>query len=307
MKDQADNLRKMINNQNEIDDRIIFHNQYVSKVIAVSSGKGGVGKSNFVVNLAYNFSLLGKKVVIIDADLGLANIEVLFGIIPDKNLSHILYEDLPINEALTDGPNGIKFLSGGSGIVELSKASNKEQQRLIECFNYLDNIFDIIIIDTGAGVSGTVINFNKAATTSIVVTTPEPTSITDAYALIKIMKNEHTIENGDFEISLVVNKINETSEGKYVFEKLDSVCKKFLDVDLTFLGHLSEDSSLINAVKKQNPVSILYPDSKYSKDIKSIAHKLLHIKEKEEPKQKKENSYKNLTFASKLLRLFGRN
>lgn len=297
MMDQAENLRQMIREQ----DTVEIKNDYkFSKVISVSSGKGGVGKSNFVVNLAYNFANLGKKVVIIDADLGLANIEVLFGIIPTKNLSHVLYEDLPINEALSDGPNGIKFLSGGSGLRELSKINNRQQQRVIDCFTYLDSIFDIILIDTGAGVSDLVLNFIKASTTTIVITTPEPTSITDAYALIKIVKEEYGKNGREMKMNLVVNRVDDDNEGNEVFNKLKTVSEKFLQVDLNLFGFLPSDVSLVTSVKKQSPVSIMFPDSEYSKAVKNIAYKILEVEEEVVA------STETIGFAGRLLKFFAK-
>ncbi len=297
MMDQAEMLRQLIKEQ----DVANVTNEYNrSKVISVSSGKGGVGKSNFVANLAHEFASLGKKVVIIDADLGLANIEVLFGVIPTKNLSHVLYEDLPINEALSDGPNGIKFLSGGSGLRELSKINNKEQQRVIDCFNYLDNIFDIILIDTGAGVSDIVLNFIKASTTTVVITTPEPTSITDAYALIKIIKEEYRKIDRQVEVNLVINRVDDDNEGSDVYEKLKAVSEKFLQVNLSLLGYLPQDLSLISSVKKQNPVCILYPESAYAKSIKNIAFKILEVEEE------REQVVEETSFVSRLFKFFGK-
>ncbi len=297
MMDQAQNLREMLKEQDTIN---VTNSYSSSRVISVSSGKGGVGKSNFVANLAYSFSRLGKKVVIIDADLGLANIEVLFGVIPTKNLSHVLYEDLPITEALSDGPNGIKFLSGGSGLRELSKINNREMQRVIDCFNYLDKVFDIILIDTGAGVSDIVINFIKASTMSVIIATPEPTSITDAYALIKIIKEDYAVEQRDVKMHLVINKVDDKQEGEEVYNKLKTVSEKFLQVDLTLLGYLFTDSCLISSVKKQNPAAILFPESEYVKSINSIAYKILEIKE--EVVQEEESA----GFAKKLFKFFGR-
>lgn len=290
MMDQAENLRQMIRESDNVE---IKNNS--SKVIAISSGKGGVGKSNFVANLAINFANLGKRVVIIDADLGLANIEVLFGIIPRKNLSHVLYDDLPINDALTDGPLGIKFLSGGSGLRELSKINNREQKRVIDSFDYLDNEFDIILIDTGAGVSDLVLNFIKASSQILVITTPEPTSITDAYALIKIVKED---QGSDVVINLIVNRVDDEEEGKVVFDKLCAVSEKFLGVKLQSLGYLPLDINLISSVKKQNPICILYPDSSYSLAVKNIAFKILNVEEI------KEDNKKTGGFASRLKKLF---
>lgn len=292
MMDQAENLRQMLKEN----DNVKIDKSY-SKVIAVASGKGGVGKSNLVANLAINFVSLGKKVVIIDADLGLANIEVLFGAIPTKNLSHVLYDDLDINEALTEGPLGIKFLSGGSGLRELSKINNREQKRVIDTFNYLDDIFDIILIDTGAGISDIVINFIKASNQVILITTPEPTAITDAYALIKIIKEESASEV----INLVVNKVDDEKEGLEVFNKLNTVSEKFLGINPVSLGFLPQDLNLVSAVKKQSPISILYPDTEYSKAIKNIAFKILNIEEIKDDGKNREKS-----FANRILKFFGK-
>lgn len=292
MMDQAENLRQMLKEN----DNVKIDKSY-SKVIAVASGKGGVGKSNLVANLAINFVSLGKKVVIIDADLGLANIEVLFGAIPTKNLSHVLYDDLDINEALTEGPLGIKFLSGGSGLRELSKINNREQKRVIDTFNYLDDIFDIILIDTGAGISDIVINFIKASNQVILITTPEPTAITDAYALIKIIQEESASDV----INLVVNRVDDEQEGLEVFNKLNTVSEKFLGINPVCLGFLPQDLNLVSAVKKQSPISILYPDTEYSKAIKNIAFKMLNIEEIKDEGKSRENS-----FANRILKFFGK-
>ncbi len=268
--------------------------------MTVASGKGGVGKSNLVANLAICFANLGKKVVVVDADLGLANIEVLFGVIPQKNLSHVLNNDISIQDALTEGPIGIKFLSGGSGLRELSEISSRDQKRVIDSFSYLDNEFDIILIDTGAGISKLVINFIKAANEIIVITTPEPTSITDAYALIKIIKEE---SDPDVEINLIVNKVEGFEEGEEVYNKLLTVAQRFLKINLNCLGYLPSDENLVTSVKKQKPTTLLFPDTSYSKSIYFIAKKILNITTvKEENEQEKEK----VTFSSKILKFFGK-
>lgn len=288
MLDQASELRNLLRS-NEVEPNTN------SKVISISSGKGGVGKSNFVANLAITFAKHEKKVVIIDADLGLANIEVLFGVIPKRNLRHVLNNEFTINECLSEGPLGIKFLSAGSGLNAMPELTESQQTRLLNSFKYLDEQFDIILVDNGAGINSTVINFMKSSDDIIVLTTPEPTSITDAYALIKIASDN--IENRVF--NLIVNQANNLEESKEVHNKLQIVSSRFLGIDINYFGFLPYDNNLKNAVKMQNPVALSYPNSKYCKILDLLCMKLLN-----ENSKKAENGK---SFAKKFVGFFKRN
>lgn len=271
--DQANNLRQLLQNTNiDKTEMKTFNN---SRVLAITSGKGGVGKSNFVANLAINLQRRGKRVLIIDADVGLANIELLFDIMPKKNFKNLLNGE-DINDVLVDGPFGIKLLSGGSGIVELSNISQVEQNIILQTFYYLEGAFDFIIIDTGAGISDLVIKFLALADDVIVVTLPEPTAITDAYALLKVANSR--IGDNINSFSVVVNRVSDEEEGDFVVKKLSLVSKKFLNLDLNNLGILSEDSTLIKSIKKQN-IMELYNNNKsqYIMDVDTIVNRLLNI------------------------------
>lgn len=271
--DQANNLRNLLNkNQDKNDNRTSL--DLSSRVITVTSGKGGVGKTNFSINLAIQFSKLNKKVILIDADFGLANVEVLFGIMPKYNLADVLSGEKDIEEVLTNGPMGVKFLSGGSGLKELSNISEHQMAYFISNFSYLDAISDIIIIDTGAGISRSVINFIKASDETIVVTTPEPTSITDAYALVKTITYE-TINIPKFK--LVVNRVDDDAEGEQIYNKLNNATNKFLNIKLESLGCIPYDNLLVKAVKRQEPVNLTFPDSEFSRALQNISYKLLDI------------------------------
>lgn len=268
--DQANKLRELVHNSKiDYDQHDVFKD---AKVLAVTSGKGGVGKSNFVANLAINLRKRDYKVLIIDADIGLANIELIYDIIPKKTLKNILLGE-DINDVLQEGPFGIKLLSGGSGIVELSDVSSIEYNMLLQAFAYLEETFDYIIIDTGAGINELVLKFLSLADEIIIVTLPEPTAITDAYALLKIAHKEYKDENRGF--SIVVNKVDDKSEGEFVVRKLSLVAKKFLNLDLKTLGYISDDYALVKSVKKQD-ISFLYASkSRYIYDIDNIAKNLL--------------------------------
>ncbi len=276
--DQANGLRELVQNSKiEYSNLKLFKN---ARVIAVTSGKGGVGKSNFVANLAINIQKKNHKVLVIDADVGLANIELLYDIMPAKTFKNLLNGE-DVNSVLQEGPFGIKLLSGGSGIVELANISGREQDMLIQAFSYLEEEFDYILIDTGAGISDLVLRFLSLADETIVVTLPEPTAITDAYALLKVAHNGTIGSINNF--SIVVNRVSNAEEGEFVVRKLSLVAKKFLDLDVTGLGALSEDPVLIKSVKRQDIMEMYKQNSKYVQDVEFIANKILNVSQEFEP------------------------
>lgn len=275
MIDQAAKLRELINDRRIISKRTVPQKEQIVKdarIICITSGKGGVGKTNFTINLAIELSKLNNRVVIIDADLGLANIDVVLGIIPKYTLLDVIHNDKSIEEVMVTGPNNIKIISGGSGITELVDMSLSSIQQLIEKFHSINNYADIILIDTGAGLSNSVLSFVLAAQEVIIVTTPEPTSITDAYAMIKTIN----LKEKNKEIRVVINRVGNITEGNIAFEKLKNAAKRFLLMDLYKLGYVFEDGSVIKSVKKQIPFTIEYPNSIVSKNIKNIAIKLIN-------------------------------
>lgn len=272
--DQANNLRNLINRADKDSMKNRTSLDLSSRVITVTSGKGGVGKTNFSVNLAIQFSKMNKKVIIIDADFGLANIEVLFGIMPKYSLADVLRGDRDIEDVLTNGPMGIKFISGGSGLRELTNISERQMAYFINNFSYLDAISDIIIVDTGAGISPSVINFIKASDETIIVTTPEPTSITDAYALIKTIRGS-SVKLPDFK--MVVNRVDDEAEGREIYDKINRASSKFLGIQIENLGCIPYDNYLVKAVKKQQPASICFPNCEFTRCISNISYKLMDI------------------------------
>jgi len=274
--DQAGKLRDLVKKRETAPEPV---EPLQARVITITSGKGGVGKSNLAVNLALQMSKLGKRVVIVDADLGLANIEVLLGLMPRYSFGDILSGNKTMEEALTNGPEGIKFLSGGSGLVGLANISDKQMSAVLNGFDYLDQVADIIIIDTGAGIARPVVNFIKASRETIVITTPEPTSITDAYAIIKTVKEEKSAMP---EFKIVVNRVDDYREGIEIFDKLNKVTQRFLQVELQYLGTIPYDANLVKSVKRQQPVSLGYPNSGSTKSIENISLRLLNAERRVE-------------------------
>lgn len=269
--DQATNLRNIIKNNQ------VNYKKNDARVITVTSGKGGVGKSNVSVNLAINFRRQGKRVVIFDADFGLANIEIIFGIAPKHSMFDMIYNNMNITDILTSAPFGIEFISGGSGIQELANLSKSQLDYMISKLYDLDCLADIIIIDTGAGISHTVLDFVSASNEVLLVTTPEPTSITDAYATLKAIKSRGG-NLKDKEINLLVNKVSSEEQGLEIFKKLNKVTERFLDLQLKNIGFLPYDRTLEKAVIEQKPVSILYPKSNISKAFEKLAENMLNNK-----------------------------
>lgn len=270
MIDQAEKLRQRVKEQEEDTTSI-----RTAHVITVTSGKGGVGKTNVVVNLAVQLRKAGKRVVIIDADFGLANIEVMFGIVPKSTLSDVMNGKKTITEILTEGPLGVKFISGGSGVQDLIRLKDNQLSYFIKNLNLLDKITDFIIIDTGAGLTDAVLNFSKAADQILLVTTPEPTSITDAYALVKTLRSQHHSELP--QIKLLVNRVENEAEGKEIYAKLRQVSRRFLDIEIDHLGSIPYDKDLVRSVKMQQPVSISFPKSDVSRSFETVIGKILNV------------------------------
>ena len=279
MKDQAERLREIIssikNYKDEENRTGILTNKPGSRVIAVTSGKGGVGKTNFTVNLGIKFAQMGLRVVIIDADLGLANVDVVMGKMSKYNLSDVINSNKNILEILEEGYEGVKFVSGGSGVQELVKLNRTQLVDLLMKLGRLDEEADIILIDTGAGLSENVISFVHAAREVILVTTPEPTSITDAYALIKTITHKDKTKN----IKVVVNRADNAAEAFNILDKLNIVTQKFLGVKLQKLGYILNDNCVTKAVKIQQPFVISFARSEASKNMNDIALTLMDNKE----------------------------
>lgn len=266
--DQAENLRNIIKKQNQ---KEVTN----ARVIAVTSGKGGVGKSSVSINLAIQFTKMGKKVIILDADFGLANIEVMFGVIPQYNLSDMMFKGKELKDIIMDGPEGVKFISGGSGIAKLVNLDKEQVKRLVSKLSDLENMADVIIIDTGAGISPSVMEFLVASPETILVTTPEPTSITDSYALLKALAMHENFRKGEANIKMIANRVNSESEARNLYEKLNMVVTKFLNVNIQYLGCVPQDNNIVKAVMRQQPVSLIYPNAVSTKHFEDIASRII--------------------------------
>jgi flagellar biosynthesis protein FlhG len=244
------------------------------RVISVTSGKGGVGKSNVVSNLAIALSAQGKKVLLIDADLGLGNLDVLLGLSPVYNLNHVLNGDKSVLDILIDGPAGIKIIPAGTGVQELTSLGQHEKLKLLDELDMLEEQFDILIIDTEAGISENVTYFTVAAQEIFVVVTPEPTSITDAYALIKLLATRYS----EHHFKVLVNMAKDSEDALEVFRKLANVAGRFLDISLDYLGCVVKDEKVVDAVKRQKAVTELFPDSEAAQCFTTIAKRVIENK-----------------------------
>ena len=263
--DQAQNLRNIIKMQNQ---KMVQN----ARVISVTSGKGGVGKSNTSVNIALQFQRQGKRVIIFDADFGLANIEVMFGIIPKYNLGDLMFKGKELKEIITPGPEGVGFISGGSGIAKLVNLDKEQIKRLVGKLSELDELADVIIIDTGAGISSSVMEFLVASPETMLVTTPEPASITDSYALLKALSMNEDYSPEKCRVKLIANRVGKKEEGQNLYEKLSAVSSRFLNIELEYLGAIPFDNNITKAVMTQEPVSLKYPGSVSSKCYEDIVN-----------------------------------
>jgi len=273
--DQAQHLRNLVNQQ-----KLPGNSPQLARVITVTSGKGGVGKSSISVNLAISFAKMGKKVVVLDADFGLANVEIMLGIRPEYNLADMMFRGKTLKDVVTPGPERIGFISGGSGIQELTNLTKEQLMNLSSRLEELDEEADIIIIDTGAGIADSVIEFVMASNEILLVATPEPTSITDAYALLKTLnkKPEYMAEHSN--IKLIINKAKDQKEGAELYQKLSSVADKFLNLSLQYLGFIPSDPSITRAVMMQKPLVSYNPGGPAGRAIWEMAEKLAGMNQK---------------------------
>ena len=241
-----------------------------TRVIAITSGKGGVGKTNIVANLGYAFSQLGKKVLILDADIGLGNLDVLLGMAPRYNLSHVIMGEKALEEIIISGPGNMQILPASSGIQELTSLSQNQKINLLTEIDELINSVDILLIDTAAGISSNVMDFSVSAHEIIVVVSPEPTSITDAYALMKVL----SLKYSEKRCYLLTNLVSNAQEGKEVFRQLNLVTNKFLEFNIDYLGCVVFDEKVTQCLKNQKIVSELYPDTEASRCYSTLVKKI---------------------------------
>lgn len=250
------------------------------RVISVTSGKGGVGKSNVVVNLGIALSRMGLRVLIIDADLGLANIDILLGITPNYNMNHVLAGEKGLADIITTGPGGVRLLPAGSGEQKYTSLGPAERLRLLDELDRLEEEFDLLIIDTDAGISENVTYFNMAAQDIIVVATPEPASINDCGALVKLMATRHAERH----FKVLVNMAHDDRDAREVFSRLMTLTSAVAEVQLEYLGYVLRDDRLPEAVKRQCAVSELFPESVSSLCFDSIARKIAESTAETRPK-----------------------
>jgi flagellar biosynthesis protein FlhG len=256
IEDQATGLRRMVN-------------PTPVRVIAVTGGKGGVGKTNISVNLGVAWAELGRRVMLLDADLGLANIDVILGLHAEHNLSHVMSGERTLEEIMVTGPKGLKVIPGASGMQHMAELSPAEHAGLIHAFSEVANDVDILLIDTAAGISDLVVSFSRAAQEQIVVVCDEPASITDAYAIIKLLNREHGVSR----FRILANMVKTVQEGRDLYNKMCRVTDQYLDVMLTYMGSVPYDEQLRKAVKSQKPVVDAYPRSRVSQAFKNLARK----------------------------------
>ncbi|MFZ5951575.1 MAG: MinD/ParA family protein [Candidatus Rifleibacteriota bacterium] len=244
----------------------------IARTITVTSGKGGVGKTSMVANLAICLAQAGQRVIILDADLGLANIDVVFGIRPKHNLMDVISGEMNIDEIMVQGPNGIQIIAGGSGVAELAHLEAEKARKLFDQLKFLEDKTDYLLIDTGAGISDGVISFCQAADQIIVITTTEPTAMADAYGIIKILSNRRP----ESHVSVLVNRVDSDEDGSEIYQRLAKVAKEFLGFDIHPLGFIPQDRQMHLAVRQQTPLMLFSPMSPAANGLRKIVSTSFH-------------------------------
>ena len=277
MEDQAEELRALMNNKIKAEDvppapqEIGVRKNGKTRIITITSGKGGVGKTNVATNMAIAYGQMGKRVILIDADLGLANVNVMMNLIPQYNLYHVIRKQKKMSEIILETEYGIRLIAGASGFSKIANMNEEERYSFISEMYTLSDA-DIIIIDTSAGVSKNVLGFVAAADEVVIVTTPEPTSITDAYGIIKIIATE--VDNLNINLKMIVNRVGSALEGKRVADRMTSIAAQFLNLKVEYLGFIYDDPLVSQSVLRQKPFMIVDPRGKASVCLKHIVARI---------------------------------
>jgi flagellar biosynthesis protein FlhG len=267
LQDQATELRLLMRQVEKADASM---RPAPARVLAITSGKGGVGKSNIAVNLAARLAGMGRRVALLDGDMGTANIDVLCNVNPPSNLAHVITGRRNLADVTVEGPGGFCLVPGASGLAQMANLSEFERTRVVSLFRELQREHDLLIIDTGAGIGPAVLSFLMAADEILLVTTPEPTAITDAYAVIKALSRQRDA----FNVSVLVNQVRDRDEAHRVYERLAAVCRRFLGLPVSEAGHVVSDPRVAAAVRRRVPFVIDDPDAPASICLKQLAHKL---------------------------------
>ncbi|AJA47902.1 ATPases involved in chromosome partitioning [Clostridium pasteurianum DSM 525 = ATCC 6013] len=265
MLDQAQRLRQMAAKEGNMN-----KSQTAPKIITVTSGKGGVGKSNFVVNLSITLQKMGKKVLIFDADVGMGNDDVLMGFLPKYNVFDVIFNNKNIEDVIIEGPFGVKLLPGGSGVARINEITNTQRNNFLNKLSQLENL-DYIIMDTGAGISRSVLGFVSCCDELFLIITPEPTSLMDSYSLLKAVVHFKIKD----QIKIIVNRTYDSEEAEETYNKFANAVNNFLKIHISYMGNISEDRKLVSAVRNQEPFVIGSPNSSASQDLLKIANKIL--------------------------------
>lgn len=276
MNDQADKLRQMALDVKQQIEKEMTSDFKHTRVIVVSSGKGGVGKSTVALNIALCLCIRGKKTLLMDADMGLANIDIMLGLVPKYNIHHMIQGKKSLKEIIISGPDGLNIIPGGSGIVELADLGENDLKRIIVELGKLDGEFDYMIIDTGAGISSNVLSFLLSADDVIFVTTPEPTSMTDAYGMVKAIARRSQGKT----IYLIVNRVADNTEGVLIAEKFKLVCERFLNLKIDILGHVVNEPMVSEGIRRQQAFIEIFPRSQAARNIEAITSNLIKVNDR---------------------------
>ena len=271
MEEQAEGLRELVGGNFTEKKKTNSKGEHSTRIIAITSGKGGVGKTNIAVNMAIAYAQLGKKVILIDGDLGMANVNVLLNVVPQYNLMHVINKKKTMKEIILDTEFGIKFIAGANGFSKIANLNVEELEYFAKQFSTLGNA-DIIIIDTGAGIANNVLQFVAAADEVYVVTTPEPTAITDAYGIIKIITTE--IVDRQVNLKLLVNRVHSADEGRRIADRIITIVGQFLGYKVDYIGFVYDDPAVQASVIRQKPFMIVNPTSKPSSCLKHVVGKI---------------------------------